>query len=278
MVEKGIISSIEEKTRVMRKLAIDAAVNSGKRGISSHIGPGFSIMEIMATLYFHVLKHNPENPRWEDRDRVILSKGHGVLGLYSALALAGYFSTSLLENYDPDNTELAGHPCMNLDYGIEASTGSLGHGLPMAVGYSIAAKLDKKKFTIYCIVGDGECDEGSIWEAFMTARKYNLDNLVVIIDRNNLQASGTCSEIMDLNDISMKLQAFGWKTREIDGHNIEEIINSLDQSNRPTGHPYAVIAHTVKGKGVSIFENNVSWHSAKLYADNAKIAYEELGF
>ena len=273
-----IIKEIEAKARMMRKLAIDMGLVAVRNGAGAHLGPGYSMTDITATLYFHVMNHNPKDPRWEDRDRFILSKGHGVLGFYPALSLAGYFPVEQLLTFDSDESELVGHPCMNLDYGIEASTGSLGPGLSIAAGYALAAKLDKKKFSVYCLLGDGECDEGSVWEAVMAVNQYRLDNLVAIIDRNRLQSDGLSREIIQMDDMAEKWRAFGWLVREINGHDVGEIIDALHIKSRPVGRPYVIIAHTIKGKGVSFFEDDNAWHYGRLTNEQAEQAYKELGF
>ena len=273
-----IIKEIEAKARMMRKLAIDMGLVAVRNGAGAHLGPGYSMTDITAALYFHVMNHNSKDPRWEDRDRFILSKGHGVLGFYTALALAGYFPIEQLLTFDTDESELVGHPCMNLDYGIEASTGSLGHGLSIAAGYALAAKLDKKKFSVYCLLGDGECDEGSVWEAVMAVNQYSLDNLVAIVDRNRLQSDGLSREIIQMDDMAEKWRAFGWLTREINGHDVGEIIDALHIKSRPVGRPYVIIAHTIKGKGVSFFEDDNAWHYGYLTNEQAEQAYKELGF
>jgi len=273
-----IIKEIEAKARMMRKLAIDMGLVAVRNGAGAHLGPGYSMTDITATLYFHVMNHNPKDPRWEDRDRFILSKGHGVLGFYPALSLAGYFPVEQLLTFDSDESELVGHPCMNLDYGIEASTGSLGHGLSIAAGYALAAKLDKKKFSIFCLLGDGECDEGSVWEAVMAVNQYSLDNLVAIVDHNRLQSDGLSREIIQMDNMAEKWRAFGWLVREINGHDVGEIIDALHIKSRPVGRPYVIIAHTIKGKGVSFFEDDNAWHYGRLTNEQAEQAYKELGF
>ena len=273
-----IISEIEEKACLMRKLSVDMGLVAVKAGAGAHLGPGYSMTEITASLFFHIMKHNPKNPRWEERDRFILSKGHGVLGYYPALALAGYFPVEQLLTFDTDESDLVGHPCMNLDYGIEASTGSLGHGLSLSVGYALAAKLDRKSFTVYCLLGDGECNEGSVWEAVMSGNQYSLDNLVAIVDRNRLQSDGLSREIIQMDSMAEKWRAFGWLVREIDGHNVGEIIDALHIKSRPVGRPYAIIAHTIKGKGISMFEDDNAWHYGRLTQEQAEQAYQELGF
>ncbi|HEX9014325.1 MAG TPA: transketolase [Anaerolineaceae bacterium] len=271
-----LIQIITEKAREMRRHAIDMAVLAGSNG--AHLGPGYSMTEITATLYFGIMNYDPQNPTWPDRDRFILSKGHGVLGYYTALAEAGFFPMEVLDTFETDACDLSGHPCMKLDYGIEASTGSLGHGLPIAVGYALAARLDHRPYTVYCLVGDGECNEGSIWEAVMTANQYQLDNLVVVLDRNYLQSDGLSREIIQMDDMAEKWRAFGWLVREVDGHDVGQLLEALHIKSRPRGKPYVVIAHTTKGKGVSFFENNNDWHHNRLSKELAEKAYAELGF
>ena len=273
-----VITHIEEKARMMRKLSVDMGLVAVKAGAGAHLGPGYSMTDITATLYFHIMKHDPKNPEWKERDRFILSKGHGVLGYYPALALAGYFPVEQLLTFDTDESDLVGHPCMNLRYGIEASTGSLGHGLPISVGYALGAKLDKMNFSVYCLLGDGECDEGSVWEAVMAANQYRLDNLVAIVDRNRLQSDGLSREIIQMDDMAEKWRSFGWQVREIDGHNVSEIMDALHIKSRPVGRPYVIIAHTIKGKGVSFFEDDNAWHYGRLTHEQAQQAYSELGF
>ena len=274
--KEQIIQRITEKARLMRKHAIKMALLAGPNG--AHLGPGYSMTEIAATLYFGIMNYDPKNPTWVDRDRFILSKGHGVLGYYTALAEAGYFPMEVLDTFEKDECDLSGHPCMKLDYGIEASTGSLGHGLSIGVGLALAGKLDKKNYTVYVVVGDGECDEGMVWEAVMTANQYQLDNLVVIVDRNLLQSDGLCREIIQLDDLGEKWRQFGWVVREVDGHNVSDLLEALHIKSRPKGRPYAIIAHTIKGKGVSFFENNNDWHHNRMTKELAASALAEMGY
>jgi transketolase len=229
-------------------------------------------------LYFGIMNHDPQNPTWPDRDRFILSKGHGVLGYYTALAEAGYFPLQVLDTFETDDSDLPGHPCRKIDYGIETSTGSLGHGLSIGVGLALAGKLDKKNYTVYVVVGDGECDEGTVWEAVMSANQFQLDNLVVVVDRNLLQSDGLSREIMQLDSLGEKWRQFGWVVREVDGHNVGDLLEALHIKSRPKGHPYAVIAHTIKGKGVSFFENNNQWHHSSLNKEQAANALAEMGY
>ena len=270
------IAQIAEKARLMRKHAVEMSFLAGPNG--AHLSPGLSMMEIMATLYFGVLRYDPRHPGWPERDRFILSKGHGVLGFYTALAEAGYFPLEVLNTFETDDCDLPGHPCMNLSMGIEASTGSLGHGLSLGVGLALAARMDRRDSDTYVLVGDGECNEGMVWEAIMAANQYRLDNLVAIVDCNRLQSDGFCEEIMRMDPLAEKWQSFGWRVREVDGHDIGQLLGALDRRSRPRTRPYVVIAHTVKGKGVSFIENNAAWHHNRLSHSDAEKALAELGF
>ncbi len=271
-----LVAQIAEKARLMRKHAVDMSFLAGPSG--AHLSPGLSMMEIMATLYFGVLRYDPKTPDWPERDRFILSKGHGVLGFYTALAEAGYFPLEVLDTFETDDCVLPGHPCMNLSIGIEASTGSLGHGLSLGVGLALAARMDRRASDTYVLVGDGECNEGMIWEAIMAASHYRLDNLVAVVDRNRLQSDGFCAEIMQMDPLAEKWQSFGWGVREVDGHDIEELLDAFHRKSRPKGKPYVVIANTVKGKGISFAEDNVAWHHNRLSQAETEKALGELGF
>ena len=271
------IKEIEQKAKIIRKNAICLALKAGKRG--AHIGPGLSIIDIVTALYMSVLKFDVSNPRWEDRDRFILSKGHGILGLYPVLAEVGLLPFDLLKGFYNEETTIAGHPVLNIDTGIEASTGSLGHGLSIGVGMALSAKIDKRDFYTYVLVGDGECNEGTIWEACMAARKYRLDNLTTIVDHNGLQADGFTKDIMDMESMKDKWSSFGWHVEESDGHDIKDFLCALDKTKLVTGMPSVVISHTVKGKGISFCENNKIYHHSRNFdKDLAVKALEELGF
>jgi len=256
----------------MRKNILDMAINAGTE--SSHFGGGLSIVEITATLYGEIMNYKLNQPGWENRDKFILSKGHGVLGLYSALAEVGIIKESDLQKFEKSGGFLFGHPIMNIQKGIEISSGSLGMGLSVGIGMAIASIKKKIKNKIFVLLGDGECNEGSNWEAFMSAPKYELDNLFLIIDRNNLQQTGSNLEIMSIGNMSEKLKSFGWHVEEIDGHNIKELINafSLNIKNKPV----AVIANTVKGKGFTFSENNNDWHHKILSKSQYDMAIKEL--
>jgi transketolase len=218
---------------------------------------------------------DPKNPEWADRDRFILSKGHGVLGYYTALSEIGYISEKDLKTFEKDGTYLYGHPVINRSKGIEFSNGSLGMGLSLGIGVALAGKRKKIDYKVYVLMGDGECNEGSVWEAAMAGPHYKLDNLVAIIDKNNLQQTGTNSEIMSVGDLVSKWKSFGWQVFEIDGHNVTEIYNTFLSVKNQNG-PVAIVANTVKGKGFSFSENNNSWHHAPLSSSQYEVALEEL--
>lgn len=268
------IARISEIARRCRIHSLDMALNAGSNG--AHLGPGYSEMDIMATLYFEVMRHDPKNPEWPDRDRFVLSKGHGVLGYYTMLAESGYFPVEELPSFETNDSFLAGHPSRDIAHGIEATSGSLGMGISIAVGMALAAKRDGKKHRVYCLVGDGECDEGIVWEAVLCASQYCLDNLCVIVDHNRLQSDGLSRDIIFMGDMDKKFAAFGFETLTIDGHDIGQILDALHERSRPVGKPLAVIANTIKGKGVSFMENNNDWHHHKLTAELYDAAKREL--
>jgi transketolase len=255
------------------RLDIIKMVGVGQKG---HLGGSCSLGEIVAVLYFHTMKHDPKNPHWEDRDRFILSKGHAALIQYAALAEAGYFPKTELEKVKKLGAMLQGHPDMNTTPGIEGNTGSLGQGLSIACGMAAGLRIDKRKSKVYCIIGDGEIAEGQIWEAAMTASFYKLDNLIVFLDRNRLQATGPIIERYDTNPLAEKWNAFGWYVSEIDGHNIPEIIKALDNAEKISGKPKIIIASTIKGKGISFAENVAAFHNGELTVEQFEKACKEL--
>lgn len=244
--------------------------------LSAHLGGGLSMVELMAVLYSRVLRFDKSNPRWEGRDRFILSKGHGVLGYFPALLVAGLIDEATFKTFKTNGSDLIAHPVMNLDLGIESSNGSLGQGLSMGVGIALAAKKRQKNFCVYVYMGDGECNEGSVWEATMSAAQLKLDNLTAIIDYNKLQSDGDARTIIDLTDLAGKYRLFGWDVREIDGHDIDQIVAAFD-APREAGKPRVLVAHTVKGKGISFMENNNEWHHNRLTKANYELALTELG-
>ena len=270
--EKKILE-IQDMAKRMRKKVLDMALTAGAS--SSHFGGGLSIVDITATLYGAIMKLDPKNPKWENRDRFILSKGHGVLGYYTALSEIGYISEKDLKTFEKDGTYLFGHPVMNRSKGIEFSNGSLGMGLSLGIGVALAGKRRNIDYKVYVLMGDGECNEGSVWEAAMAGPHYKLDNLVAILDKNNLQQTGTNSEIMSVGNLASKWKSFGWQVIEIDGHNVPEIYETFLSVKNQNG-PVAIVANTVKGKGFSFAENNNAWHHAPLSSSQYEAALEEL--
>lgn len=247
-------------------------------GRSGHIPPSFSALDIMTALYFgDILRYDPKNPEMENRDRFVLSKGHAALGIYNVLCEAGFFKRDELYTFCKPGTKFGAHPTISIP-GVEASTGALGHGLPFAVGEALALRLKKSDSLVYVITGDGECQEGSIWEAAMSIPNFGLTNLIWIIDRNKWQACGKVTETMSLEPLDDKLRAFGFNVASIDGHNYDDLMRTLkiDRSNLPE-KPLAVIANTVKGKGVPLIEDKRGWHSKIPNNDEFKIIFEQLG-
>ena len=250
------VEELIEKAREMRAYNMIAITAAG----SGHTGGTLSIMDITAVLYLKKIRHDPENPTWEDRDRVFWSVGHKAPALYIALAEAGYFPIDDTVKLRKLWSGFEGHPNRLKLPGLELSAGSLGQGLGVAIGCALNAKLEKKEYRVYIILGDGELDEGSVWEAAMCAAHFKLDNLVAIVDRNRLQIDGSTKEVMRLEDLCAKWKAFGWHTLEIDGHDMPQILSVLDETEKIKGKPTVIIAHTIKGKGVSFAENQVGYH------------------
>ena len=244
---------------------------------SGHPGGALSIADILTVLYFKEMNVDPKNPKKEDRDRFVLSKGHASAAYYATLAEKGYFPTEELIEFRKLTSRLQGHPDMRYIPGVDMSTGSLGQGLSAANGMAIAGKLDNKKYRVYCVLGDGEIQEGQVWEAAMTSSKYNLDNLCVIVDNNNLQIDGTVEEVMSPYPIDEKFESFGFNVINIDGHDFEQIIDAFEKAKKLKGKPTAIIAKTIKGKGVSFMENVVGWHGKAPNDEEYAIAMEELG-
>lgn len=250
----------------LRKKILDTAYHAGAK--SAHIGGALSLADIISVLYSKGFIKYSKNPKWADRDRFILSKGHACLAYYALLYLLNYLDEKDLELFETDGAALLGHPIMNLDKGIEFSTGSLGMGLSIGIGQAIAALRKKKDYQIYVIMGDGETNEGSVWEAAMAAPNFKLKNLNIIVDKNNYQQTGSTEIIMKNDNLSKKFLSFGWEVIEIDGHNHSELEKAF---NHKSNSPKAVIANTIKGKGFTFSENNNSWHHAIL----TKSVYEE---
>lgn len=243
---------------------------------SGHIGGAFSMSELMAVLYFEKMNIRPEDPKWEDRDRFVLSKGHCTVALYPTLALRGFFDKSVLDTFRKADGHLSGHTEMRYVPGVDMSTGSLGQGFSTAVGMALAAKTAKKDLTVYSILGDGEIQEGQIWEACMYAGANKIDNLIAIVDSNKVQLDGTVKEILDTGDLKAKFESFGFFVQSIDGHDVEEIANAIDRAKAEKGRPSMIIANTVKGKCVSFMEGKCAWHGKTPNEEEFKAAFEEL--
>lgn len=248
-----------------------------KEAKSGHPGGSLSACEILTALYFKEMKVDINNPEWPDRDRFVLSKGHGAPVLYAALAEKGYFPKEELMNLRKTGAMLQGHPDMKGTPGVDMTTGSLGQGLAAANGMALAGKLDKKDYRVYVLIGDGEAQEGIIWEAAMLSAHYKLDNLTVFMDNNGLQIDGLNKEVMNIEPIDEKFRAFGWHVINIDGHSFEDIFNALEEAKNTKGKPTMIIAKTVKGKGVSFMENQAGWHGKAPSEEEAKKAIGEIG-
>lgn len=230
------------------------------RAKSSHIGTNYSMADLLAVLYSNILRIDPARPDWPDRDRFILSKGHGCAALYAVLAERGFFPLEWLDTFYHNGARLAGHATHAGVPGVEISTGSLGHGLSVAAGMALAGKRDGKDYRVFCLLSDGECDEGSNWEPILFAPQHQLDNLVVIVDYNKIQSLGTVEEVLNLEPFAEKWRAFNWNTIEVDGHNVSAVEKVLSQVPFEAGRPSCIIAHTVKGKGISFMEDKLLWH------------------
>ncbi|MCD6358517.1 MAG: transketolase [Dehalococcoidia bacterium] len=243
---------------------------------SGHPGGSLSAVEMVTALYFRVMRHSPTNVDWVDRDRFVLSKGHAAPLLYAALAECGYVPTEELYTLRKLNSRLQGHTDKTATPGVEMSSGSLGQGLSFSIGIALAARLNEQDYRVYTLLGGGECDEGQVWEAAMAAPHFKLDNMVALIDNNRLQIDGWNKDIMNVEPIAEKWHSFGWHTIEIDGHNFEQILSALDKAEAIKGQPTAIIAHTIKGKGVSFMENNVDFHGKAPTPEEAEQALKEL--
>jgi len=268
-----------ENTKRLKELAAECRLDIIKMlelAGSGHPGGSLSAIDLITTLFFHEMRMDPRNPTWEDRDRFILSKGHAVPALYAVLAKKGAIAREELWTLRKINTRIQGHPDRVMLPVVEASTGSLGQGLSIAQGIALALKLQKKDSRVYCLIGDGESQEGQIWEAAMSAPMFKLNNLVVLVDANNGQIDGHVEQVMNLNPLPEKWQSFRWYTQEIDGHDIEQIIKALDNAKKESERPSVIIARTVKGKGVSFMENNIGWHGVAPTAEESKKAQEEI--
>ena len=266
---------IREYTAIAREIR-KKLLSAVYRSKSSHIGSSLSIVEILVALYFKYLRVSPGKPEDENRDRFILSKGHSCPALYATLACRGFFGHDVLSGFAVNGGTLEQHPNRDTRRGIEVSTGSLGHGLPVGVGMALAAKYDKLDYRVFVLLGDGEMNEGSVWEAMMLASHHNLDNLIAIVDYNKIQALGRTSEVLNLEPLADKWRSFGWSTEEVDGHDLRQIMNALEGIPFERGKPSVIVAHTVKGKGVSFMEDKLLWHYKILDQGEYAQALQEL--
>jgi transketolase len=274
-------NKVHHLEEVAKRIRCHVVRTISKAGVG-HPGGSLSEADILTALYFHVMCVDPQLPDWEDRDRFVLSKGHGAAGLYATLAERGYFSPDLLETFGRIDSCLQVHPDMHMVPGIEISTGALGQGLSVALGIALAARMDGRTFRVYCLIGDGESQEGQIWEAAETAAHYKTDNLTVILDYNRVQLMGPLSEVMEIAPLADKWRSFNWAVMEINGHDMQQIIEALEAAKEVRGKPCILIAHTVKGKGVSYMEGQSAWHGkppneAQLAQALAELGCGELG-
>jgi len=267
------ILELKKQANELRKIAVTMIYEAQ----SGHPGGSLSVADFVAALYFSEMNINPKDPKWPDRDRFVLSKGHVCPIQYAALGVLGYFPEEVLHTLRKEGSILQGHPDMKKCPGIDISTGSLGQGFACGAGMALAAKRDGKDFRVFVVVGDGECQEGEIWEAAQFCNKYKLDNVIVFCDYNNLQVDGTCDEIMPVLDLAKKFEAFGFESYEIDGNSMEEIVATLDTiRERKNGKPKFILGRTIKGKGVSYMENVCSWHGTAPKKDEYEQAMAEL--
>lgn len=266
------VTELREMAKKLRRHIITMTATAG----SGHPGGSLSAADIVTALYFRIMRHNPQNAQWANRDRFILSKGHAAPILYAALAESGYFPVEELATLRKLDSRLQGHTDRNLTPGVEMSTGSLGMGLSFGVGVALAGKLDHRDYCTYVLLSDGECEEGQIWEAALSAAQFKLDNLVAIVDCNKMQLSGWTRDIMNLEPLGQKWQAFGWHGIDMDGHDFSQILAALQEARKIRAKPIVIIARTIKGKGVSFMENNVKFHGKAPTTEEAKRALREL--
>lgn len=268
-----ILSKLEEKALLCRRetIRLIAIARSG------HYGSVFSAAEILAALYYHVLRYDPQHPEWPDRDRFILSKGHAAVGLYPLLADVGFFDPALLDTYTRLGSPFGDHPDMRKIPGIDFSSGSLGHGLSVGVGMALAARVTGRSYRVYVLLGDGELDEGQVWEAAMSAVHFRLGNLVAIVDRNRVSVDGETAQVMEIEPLAAKWTAFGWQVWEVNGHDLRALLDCFAVLPDPSSdRPTAIIAHTVAGKGVSFMEDRFEWHLGYLAPEDQARALAEL--
>lgn len=268
------IDELKKLAKLIRRDVIEAGYRCNE---SAHFGGGLSIVDLLTVLYGKIMRVDPSNPSWPERDVFILSKGHGVLGYYATLKNAGFISPEIYSTFQTNGSALISHPVMNLALGIESSNGSLGQGLSFAAGIALAFKKKGLSRRLYVLLGDGECNEGSVWESVMFAAQHDLDNLVAIVDLNGFQNDGASSAVSRSYNMHDKWTAFGWSAQDVDGHDVVEIEKALISAQQTIGRPCVLIAHTTKGKGVSFMENNNDWHHNRLTESGYKQAIAELG-
>lgn len=266
------VEALKQMAATIRSDIIDMICTAG----AGHPGGSLSAADIVTALYFRIMRIDPADPGWPDRDRFILSKGHACPVWYAALAERGYFDKSHLATLRQLNSILQGHPDMHKTPGVDMTAGSLGHGLSVGVGMALSGKLRKKDYHVWIVIGDGESQEGSIWEAAMAGAKWQLDNLTAVLDRNHLQNDSCVDDLMPIEPLADKWRAFGWNTVEIDGHDMDQIVPALEAARSRKGAPTIVIAHTIKGKGVSFMENVAEWHGKAPCKEEAEKALEEI--
>jgi transketolase len=268
------VARVRSMAARMRRNALRMTLAAGPLG--AHVAPGLSIVDICAVLYGSVMNFDSRNPAWPERDRFLLSKGHGSLALYTALAEAGFFPVADLDTFEVPESFLTGQPAMCMEKGIEISSGSLGLGLSVGIGIALAGLKARRGYATYVLMGDGECNEGTVWEAAMAAAHFKLDRLVAVVDANGMQSDGPCTSILDMGSHEAKWRAFGWEAVSVDGHDVDALLEAFTAQRRAPGLPLAVIARTVKGKGVSFMENNNEWHHNRLTQAQYEGALKEL--
>lgn len=272
MIDRSILDGLSRKALEVRREIVTMVY----RANSGHVGGSLGATEILVALYYHILRHRPEDPKWEGRDRFILSKGHCTPVLYAVLADRGYFPKEDLKTFRRPGSHLQGHPAQHKTPGVDAPTGTLGLGISTGAGMALGAKLKKQDHYYYILCGDGEIQEGQVWEAAMFANKYKLDNIIGFVDRNYLQTDGNSEKVMPLDPLKPKWESFGWNVFEIDGNDFTQIIETVGEAKRQKGRPVMIIARTIKGKGVSFMENEASWHGTPPGKDDFERAIKEL--
>jgi len=274
MIDQSKLDALKKKALEVRREIVTMVHRAG----SGHVGGSLGATELVVALYYHIMQHHPNDPKWEDRDRFILSKGHCTPVIYAALADCGYFPKEDLKTFRRPGSHLQGHPAQHKTPGIDASTGTLGLGISTGVGMALGAKLKMQKHYYYILCGDGEIQEGQVWEAAMFANKYKLDNIIGFVDRNYLQTDGNSEDVMPLEPVKPKWESFGWRVYEIDGNDFAQIIDTVEKARKEKGKPVMIIAKTVKGKGVSFMENEASWHGTPPGKEDFDKAIKELSY